>query len=85
MDHTDSLLLKEAEKVVDQIQDTVVHIASNPPNPEEVTTKIKAIISPYKLFLETEYYDSINTYIALTLERDCGIILSHEQLQSLWN
>ncbi|SIO53792.1 hypothetical protein [Chitinophaga niabensis] len=78
-------LLKEAEIVVDRIQDTLNNIASNPPNPEEVSSKIRAIISPYQIFLETEYFDSINTYIALSVERDCGIKLTKTELQSLWN
>jgi hypothetical protein len=85
LDEVDTTLLKEAEIVVEKIQDTINHIASDPPNPEEVTSKIHAIVSPYKLFIETEYYDSINTYIALALERDCGMKLSPEDLQSLWN
>lgn len=84
-DDEGSVLLKEAEKVVDKIQDTINHIASNPPNPEEVTSKIQSVVSSYKLLMETEYYDSINTYIALAVERDCGIKLSPEELQTLWN
>lgn len=78
-------LLKEAERLVDRIQETINHIASSPPNPEEVTSKIRAIISPYKFLLDTEYYDSINVYISLALERDCEIKLSPGELQLLWN
>lgn len=85
LEDNDSALLKEAERIVDKIQDSIDHIASDPPNPEEVTSKIRAIISQYKLLLETEYYDSINTYIALATERDCGIKLSSDELKSLWN
>src|SRR6185312_10108916 len=36
LDDDDHILVKEAEKVVEQIQDQINHIASNPPNPEEV-------------------------------------------------
>jgi hypothetical protein len=78
-------LLKEAEKVVDKIQDTINHIASAPPNPEEIHSKIKSIVTPYRFLLETEYYESINTYIALSVERDCGIALTPSELASLWN
>lgn len=80
-----NILLKEAERVVEQIQDTIDHIASNPPNPEEVTTKIRTLVLPYQIFLDTEYYDSINTYIALAVERDCAIKLSADELKALWN
>lgn len=80
-----NILLKEAERVVEQIQETIDHIASNPPNPEEVTTKIRTLVLPYQIFLDTEYYDSINTYIALAVERDCAIKLSADELKALWN
>lgn len=80
-----NILLKEAEKIVERIQDTINHIASNPPNHEEVTSKIHALVSPYQIFLDTEYYDSINTYIALAVQRDCSIQLTPDQLKALWN
>src|ERR1039457_4201786 len=48
-DDNDNLLLKEAEKVVEEIQGTINHIASNPPNPEEVSSKINAIVKQYKI------------------------------------
>lgn len=85
LDYDGNILLKEAERVVDKIQDTINNIASSPANPEEVTSKISAIVRGYQLFFETEYYDSINTFIALVVERDCGIKLSVQQLQELWN
>ena len=40
----DSILLKEAERVAGEIQDVITHIASNPPNPEDVFTRIRAIV-----------------------------------------
>jgi len=80
----DSLLLKEAEILVSKIQAIVVHIASNPPNPTEVFTKIKAVVSQYKLFENTEYYDAINNFITITVDRDCGIEFSREELVQLW-
>ena len=80
----DSLLLKEAEILVSKIQAIVAHIASNPPNPMEVFTKIKAIVSQYKLFENTEYYEAINNFITITVDRDCGIEFSREELVQLW-
>ena len=80
----DSLLLKEAEILVSKIQAIVAHIASNPPNPTEVFTKIKAVVSQYKLFENTEYYDAINNFITITVDRDCGIEFSREELVQLW-
>lgn len=80
-----NILLQEAEKVVERIQDTLNHIASNPPDHSEVTSKIRAVVLPYQIFLETEYYDSINVYISLAVERDCEIKLSPDDLRALWN
>lgn len=80
----ESLLLKAAEIVVEKIQDVVSHIASNPPNPLEVTSKVKAIVSQYQIFHNTDYYDAINSYIAITVERDCGIRFTKEEVVDLW-
>jgi hypothetical protein len=81
----ESALLKAAEIVVEKVQDVIGHIASNPPNPEEVTSKIRAIVNPYTIFRDTEYFDAINSFIAISVERDCGIRLSKEQLLALWD
>jgi hypothetical protein len=84
LEDADSTLLKEAENVVTQVQDVVSHIASSPPNPEEVYTKLKAVVSQYKLFENTEYYDAINSFILVTIERDCAIQFSKEEILQLW-
>lgn len=80
-----SILLKEAETVTEQISAVVAHIASDPPNPTEVYTKIKAIVGKYKIFEGTEFYDAINRYVAVTVERDLKLSFSEQQLQELWN
>jgi hypothetical protein len=80
----ETVLLKAAEIVVEKVQDTINNIASNPPNPEEVYSKIKAIVGQYRLFDNTEYFDAINIFIAISVERDCSIQLTKEQLLDLW-
>lgn len=85
VDDESNILLKEAERIVDKIQDAISHIASNPPNHTEVTSKIRSIVLPYQIFLETEFYDSINTYVSLAVERDCAIKLSTDDIRALWN
>jgi hypothetical protein len=77
-------LLKAAEHVVEQIQEVVDHIASHPANPEEVYMKIGAIVSQYSFFEGTEYYDAINSFIAVTVQRDCDLALTEEDLKTLW-
>lgn len=81
----ESALLKAAEIVVEKVQDVISHIASDPPNLEEVTSKIKAIVNPYTIFRDTEYFDALNSFIAISVERDCGISLTKEQLLALWD
>jgi hypothetical protein len=84
VDMEDVTLLKEAEKVVEEIQDVVDHIASYPPDREEVFTKIKAIVCQYRLFMDTEYYDAINSFVAVTVQRDCAINFPLHDLKALW-
>jgi hypothetical protein len=77
-------LLKEADRVVADIQDTVNNIESRPANPDEVFSKIRAIVSEYRFFQGTEYYDAINNFISVTVQRDCDLTLTEEDLTALW-
>lgn len=81
----ESLLLKTAEKLVDEVQEIVTyHIASFPPNPDEVYTKIKAHLRDYSILRNTEYEDAINRFIAVTVKRDCELELTEKELSLLW-
>ncbi|HVU97753.1 MAG TPA: hypothetical protein VHE34_21160 [Puia sp.] len=77
-------LLKSAEHVVEQIQEVVDHIASHPANPDEVCSKIRSIVSHYSFFEDTEYYDAINSFIVVTVQRDCDLALTEDDLKLLW-
>jgi hypothetical protein len=77
-------LLKEADRVVADIQDAVNSIESRPANSDEVFTKIRAIVSGYRFFQDTEYYDAINSFISVTVQRDCDLALTEEDLSALW-
>jgi len=77
-------LLKSAEHVVEQIQEVVDHIASHPANPDEVCSKIRSIVSHYSFFEETEYYEAINSFITVTVQRDCDLALTEDDLKLLW-
>ena len=85
IDDEEKILGKEAEKVVEQIQETLHHIASHPPNPEEVFTKINAIVRNYQIFQNTEYFEPINRFIALTVSRDCQLNWTEPELLALWS
>jgi hypothetical protein len=84
LDDDDSILLKEAERVVEEIQKVIDNIASNPPNPEEVFTKIRAIVRQYRIFQNTVYYEAVNNFIAQAVLRDCGIAWTADDLMVLW-
>lgn len=84
VDMEDITLLKEAEKVVEEIQEVVNKIQSFPANPEEVFSKIKNIVSDYTIFIGTEYYEAINSFILVTVQRDCDLTLSIDDLKALW-
>jgi len=84
LEDDDSILLKEAERVVEEIQVAINHIASNPPNPEEVFTKIRAIVRQYRIFENTEYFEAINAFIAQVIGRECAIQWTAEDLLVLW-
>ena len=87
-DEDESFLLKSAENVVEQIQSVVDEIAAGPSpypaNPEEVFTRIRAIVSQYRIFENTEYYDAINNFVAVTVQRDCDLALTPDDLKGLW-
>jgi len=87
-DEDESFLLKSAENVVEQIQSVVDEVAAGPSpypaNPEEVFTKIRAIVSQYRIFENTEYYDAINNFVAVTVQRDCDLTLTPDDLKGLW-
>jgi len=85
METEDSRLLKEAEQVVTEIQDVVNNIASYPPNQEEVRSKVRNILKQYHIFKNTEYFEAINNFVILTVERDCKITFRQEELPALWN
>ena len=84
LDDDDSILLKAAERAVEEIQEVIDHIASNPPNPEEVFTKIRAVVRQYRIFENTEYLEPINAFIAQAVERECDIQWTRDDLQVMW-
>ncbi len=77
-------LMREADQVVADIQEAVDHIGPRPANPDEVFSKIRGIVSQYRIFLDTEYFDAINSFILLTVQRDCDLMLTQEDLHALW-
>ncbi|MGN8035637.1 hypothetical protein ACTJJ0_11170 [Chitinophaga sp. 22321] len=85
VDDDDSILLKEAENVTEEISRIINNIASNPPNHIEVHTKIKAIVSQYQIFKDTEFYDAINRYIYVSVSRDLNITFTDAQLLEMWS
>ena len=77
-------LMREADQVVADIQEAVDHIGPRPANPDEVFSTIRGIVRQYRIFLDTEYFDAINSFILLTVQRDCDLVLTQEDLHALW-
>lgn len=77
-------LLREADQVVAEIQEAVDQIQTRPANPDEVFSTIHGIVSQYRIFLGTEYFDAINSFIQVTVQRDCDLLLTQDDLQALW-
>ena len=84
IDDAESLLLKAAEIVVEKVQQVVDHLSSRPTDSNEVLSRIKNIVSQYRIFQNTDYFEPINSFIAITVERDCGIQLKKEELMQIW-
>ncbi|WP_119079480.1 hypothetical protein [Chitinophaga alhagiae] len=80
-----SILLKEAEALTEEVSRLLSSIASDPPNPTEVFTKFRALLSQYSIFQNTEFYDAINRFVAIAVERDLDIQFNHGQLTELWS
>jgi hypothetical protein len=80
----ETALLKAAEIIVEKVQDAVNSLASTSPSPGDVFTRIKSIVHQYKIFDGTEYFDAINSFISVTVERDCNIRFTKDQLLQLW-
>jgi hypothetical protein len=84
VDDEDLTLLKTAESIVADIQLEVDHIPSGPDNKDKVCSKIHAILRDMRFLHETEYYDAINSFVAVTVHRDCDLELTKDEIQSLW-
>ncbi|MBN8877804.1 MAG: hypothetical protein J0I32_09690 [Sphingobacteriales bacterium] len=79
----ETVLLKAAEIVVEKVQD-IIDTSPNPPNHQDIYSKIKNVTGRYQLFRNTEYFDAINSFIAISVERDCGLQFTKQQLLDLW-
>ena len=88
VDDEDLTLLKTAESIVADIQLQVDRIVSRPASPDEVFSEvcsnIHGILRDMSFIHNTEYYDAINSFIAVTVQRDCHLQLSKDEIQSLW-
>lgn len=84
VDDDDLSLLKTAEAIVGEIQSVVNHIASRPANPDEVCSKIHFVLRDMSYLITTEYYDAINSFVAVTVKRDCDLELTKDDIEALW-
>ena len=81
----ESVLIREADQAVVYIQEALDEISSYPTNREEVEDRVRRVLSSYPIFLETEYYNSINSFIKQAIRRRfTDIDITPEQIAQLW-
>jgi hypothetical protein len=80
----ESVLLQEAESVVNELEGVITNFAASPSSEAEMYGKIKSIVSCYSLFQDTEYYEAINNFIRIVVSRECNLKWSDAELHALW-
>jgi hypothetical protein len=80
----ESVLLQEAEAVVNKLEEVITSFAGSPSTQDALHGKIKSIVSSYSLFKDTEYYEAINNFIRIVVSRECNFKWSEAELHALW-
>jgi hypothetical protein len=77
LEEADTVLLLEAEKLISEVE----AIASSK---VDVYGKLQIAIPGFMLLFKTKYYEPVNEFIALTVNRETGVELSEKELTALW-
>lgn len=80
----ESVLLREADAVVNKLEEVITGFAKDPSRLNEMYGKIKSIVSSYSLFQNTEYFEAINNFIRIVVLRECSLKWSEAELLALW-
>jgi len=78
IEEADTVLLLEAEKLVSEVETIVA-------SKVDVYEKLQQVIPGFALLHKTDYYDPINTFIAMAVKSETGIELSEKELAGLWD
>ena len=76
----ESVLLQEADAVINKLEEVITSFAASPSRQNEMYGKIKSIVSSYSLFQNTEYFEAINNFIRIVVSRECNIKWSEAEL-----
>ncbi len=77
IEEADTILLLEAERLVSEVESIAA-------SKVDVYGKLQQLIPGFLMLHKTEYYDPINKLIFLTVQSECDIELSEQQLAALW-
>lgn len=78
LEEADTVLLLEAEKLISEVETIAA-------SKVDVYSKLQRVIPGFMLLFKTKYYDPVNEFIALTVNRETGVELSERELTALWN
>jgi len=77
IEEADTILLLEAERLVSEVESIAA-------SKVDVYGKLQQLIPGFLMLHKTEYYEPINKLIFLTVQSECHIELSEQQLAALW-
>jgi hypothetical protein len=78
IEEADTVLLLEAEKLISEVETIAA-------SKVDVYGKLQMAIPGFMLLFKTKYYEPVNEFISLTVNRETGIELSEKELVALWN
>lgn len=73
-----TVLLLEAEKLIAKVEEIAV-------SKTDVRDKLHQLLPGFLLLYKTQYYEPVNQFIFLTIQRECGIELTDKELASFWS
>lgn len=84
LDDQDSMLVKQAEKVVEAIDTAFAHFAPARVDEQHLRETVSSILSKYDIFYATEYFEAINSFIAQAIEQHFGLSWDQQAILPLW-
>jgi hypothetical protein len=78
IEEADTVLLLEAEKLIAEVETIAA-------SKVDVYAKLQTAIPGFMLLHKTKYYEPVNQFIYLTVQRECATELCEKELAALWD